>query len=374
MWLIKSVLVAVLAQSETSPDALVRRLGSDDFSARESAEAALSKLGLAALAAIEAGGADADPEVRRRCRDLSLALRKQNQIDMLTRFVAGSDNLPGWERFRKVLGQRPDARKAYAEIYGSDPTFIDDVESRPQYAPTIIVAKVQLLQTLQNAERTKRGGFPFSTNDVAIVMFAAQHPQARIPTDKLHFITSMLYNQNIQNSLSGRNGVAVNENLRAIVVSWMLSQTDINAQMQSLYICMNNDLKDGITLARSLLKNGNLPPHGRGVCCSLLGRLGNKDNIPDLVPLLSDTTHMNNFQVRPKTMGVVQVRDVALAMLVHITGQSHKDYSFGFTTVGQPFQVNSTYNMGFLEDAKRQEALAKWDAYAKANGLPPAKR
>lgn len=83
---------------------------------------------------------------------------------------------------------------------------------------------------------------------------------------------------------------------------------------------------------------------------------------------------MNNFQVRPKTMGVVQVRDVALAMLVHITGQSHKDYSFGFTTVGQPFQVNSTYNMGFLEDAKRQEALAKWDAYAKANGLPPAKR
>lgn len=44
MWLIKSVLVAVLAQSETSPDALVRRLGSDDFSARESAEAALSKL------------------------------------------------------------------------------------------------------------------------------------------------------------------------------------------------------------------------------------------------------------------------------------------------------------------------------------------
>ena len=128
-------------------------------------------------------------------------------------------------------------------------------------------------------------------------------------------------------------------------------------------------MKDGIFLARDLLKGGKLPPYYRGVACSLIGRLGGKDNIPDLVPLLSDITHMNNFQVRPKMTGTVQVRDVALAVLVHITGQSHKDYGFGFTQVGQAFQIGSTYNMGFLEESKRLEALKKWDAYAKANNL-----
>lgn len=370
MWLAKSVLVACLAQPDNSPDALVRRLGSDDFATRESAEAELSRLGLPALGAIEAGLRDADPEVRRRCQELSFSLRKQNQVERLARFVAGADNLPGWERFRKLMGQRADSRKVYAEIYGSDPNFVDDVEARPEQAATIIAAKVQTLQVSQMRRVTSPALTPFTANDVAVVLFAAQHPQARIPSDKLHLLTSLLYGQNIQGALSGKNGAVVNENLRTIVVAWMRSQTDLQAQMQSLYLCQNLDLKDGVFLARDLLKGGRLPPHGRGVACSLIGRLGGKDNIPDLVPLLSDATHMNNFQVRPKMTGTVQVRDVALAILIHITGQSHKDYGYGFTQVGQAFQIGSTYNMGFLEESKRLEALKKWDAYAKANNLP----
>lgn len=370
MWLAKSVLLACLTQPDNSPDALVRRLGSDDFAAREFAEAELSRLGLPALAAIEAGLRDADPEVRRRCQELNASLRKQNQTERLARFVAGGDNLPGWDRFRKMMAQRADSRKAYAEIYGSDPNFVDDVEARPEQAATIIAAKVQTLQVSQMRRINSPALTPFTANDVAVVLFAAQHPQARIPSDKLHLVTSLLYGQNIQGALSGKNGAVVNENLRVIVVSWMRSQTDLQAQMQSLYLCQNLDLKDGVFLARDLLRGGKLPPHGRGVACSLIGRLGGKDNIADLVPLLSDPTHMNNFQVRPKMTGTVQVRDVALAVLVHITGQSHKDYGFGFTQVGQPFQVGSTYNMGFLEEAKRLDALKKWDTYAKANNLP----
>jgi hypothetical protein len=211
---------------------------------------------------------------------------------------------------------------------------------------------------------------PYTVNDVAAVMFAAQHPKARVQSDRLQLVTSLLYGQNIQGALSGKNGAVVHEGLRTLVTSWMRSQVDIQAQMQSLYLCQNLELKEGVLLARDLLKSGRLQPHGRGVACSLIGRLGTRENIPDIAPLLSDSAHMNNFQVRPREMGTVQVRDVALAILVHLTGQSHKDYGFGFATAGQAFQVGSTYNMGFLAEDKRLEALKKWDAYAQENKLP----
>lgn len=369
MLLAAPVLMALLAQPGAGPDTLVRRLGSDDFATRETAEAELSRMGLPALAAIEAGLGDPDPEVRRRCLVLSASLRKQGQVERLTRFVGGSDDLPGWKRFRALLGQRPETRKVYAEIYGSDPGFIDDVEARPAQAAVIIAAKVQTLQLSQAKPINIPARAAVTTNDAALVLFAAQHPDARIPSDKLHLMTSLLYAQNIQGALSGKNGAVVNEELRAIVLGWMRAQTDIQAQMQSLYLCQNLDLKDGVLLAGDLLRGKKLPPHGRGVAITLIGRLGGKANIPDLVPLLSDPTHMNNFQVRPKMTGTVQVRDVALAVLVHLTGQSHKVYGFGFAQVDQVFQMGSTYNLGFLDTGTRDSAIVRWDEYAKANGI-----
>jgi hypothetical protein len=268
--------------------------------------------------------------------------------------------------------ERQETRKFYADIWASDPGFIEEVELNPDRAATTIFAKVQSLQL--NSPRIIRANSPmvnpYTVNDVAAVMFAAQHPKARVQSDRLQLVTSLLYGQNIQGALSGKNGAVVHEGLRTLVTSWMRSQVDIQAQMQSLYLCQNLELKEGVLLARDLLKSGRLQPHGRGVACSLIGRLGTRENIPDIAPLLSDSAHMNNFQVRPREMGTVQVRDVALAILVHLTGQSHKDYGFGFATAGQAFQVGSTYNMGFLAEDKRLEALKKWDTYAQENKLP----
>jgi hypothetical protein len=367
------LLLVFLADTESTPETWVLRLGSDDFATRELAESELSRLGLPALSSIEFGLNHADPEIRRRCRNLVQGLREADHQNKLGKFQKGMGTLPGWDRFCTLLPkERPETRKFYADIWASDPGFIEEVELNPDRAAITIFAKVQSLQS--NSPRIIRANSPmvnpYTVNDVAAVMFAAQHPKARVQSDRLQLVTSLLYGQNIQGALSGKNGAVVHEGLRTLVTSWMRSQVDIQAQMQSLYLCQNLELKEGVLLARDLLKSGRLQPHGRGVACSLIGRLGTRENIPDIAPLLSDSAHMNNFQVRPREMGTVQVRDVALAILVHLTGQSHKDYGFGFATAGQAFQVGSTYNMGFLAEDKRLEALKKWDAYAQENKLP----
>ena len=367
------LLLVFLADTESTPETWVQRLGSDDFATRELAESELSRLGLPALSSIEFGLNHADPEIRRRCRNLVQGLREADHQNKLGKFQKGMGTLPGWDRFCTLLpNERPETRKFYADIWASDPGFIEEVELNPDRAAITIFAKVQSLQL--NSPRIIRANSPmvnpYTVNDVAAVMFAAQHPEARVQSDRLQLVTSLLYGQNIQGALSGKNGAVVHEGLRTLVTSWMRSQVDIQAQMQSLYLCQNLELKEGVLLARDLLKSGRLQPHGRGVACSLIGRLGTRENIPDIAPLLSDSAHMNNFQVRPREMGTVQVRDVALAILVHLTGQSHKDYGFGFATAGQAFQVGSTYNMGFLAEDKRLEALTKWDAYAPEPKLP----
>ena len=367
------LLLVFLADTESTPETWVQRLGSDDFATRELAESELSRLGLPALLSIEFGLNHADPEIRRRCRNLVQGLREADHQNKLGKFQKGTGTLPGWDRFCTLLPkERPETRKFYADIWASDPGFIEEVELNPDRAAITIFAKVQSLQL--NSPRIIRANSPmvnpYTVNDVAAVMFAAQHPKARVQSDRLQLVTSLLYGQNIQGALSGKNGAVVHEGLRTLVTSWMRSQVDIQAQMQSLYLCQNLELKEGVLLARDLLKSGRLQPHGRGVACSLIGRLGTRENIPDIAPLLSDSAHMNNFQVRPREMGTVQVRDVALAILVHLTGQSHKEYGFGFATAGQAFQVGSTYNMGFLAEDKRLEALKKWDAYAQENKLP----
>jgi hypothetical protein len=65
-----------------------------------------------------------------------------------------------------------------------------------------------------------------------------------------------------------------------------------------------------------------------------------------------------------------EVRDVALATLVHLSQQDFKEYGFAHLqkNVQTLFNTNS---VGFATDAARAEALRKWKAWSadqKANG------
>jgi hypothetical protein len=69
----------------------------------------------------------------------------------------------------------------------------------------------------------------------------------------------------------------------------------------------------------------------------------------------------------------VQTRicDVALAVMVKLSGQQLRDY--GFTRVQEnSMMLYNVSSLGFVEDPQRQTALKKWGEWSKAQSATPA--
>ena len=73
----------------------------------------------------------------------------------------------------------------------------------------------------------------------------------------------------------------------------------------------------------------------------------------------------------------MQIRDVALAWLIHLTEQDHAQYGMdGAKNDFEQVKKNAKHyqpnyvQMGFPDDAKREEALKKWKAYVADHPLP----
>jgi hypothetical protein len=57
------------------------------------------------------------------------------------------------------------------------------------------------------------------------------------------------------------------------------------------------------------------------------------------------------------------VRDVALAMLVHLTGQKHADYDFTFSRAPGYSLMFSAPFLGFTTPEERDRAFKKWSEW-----------
>jgi hypothetical protein len=100
-----------------------------------------------------------------------------------------------------------------------------------------------------------------------------------------------------------------------------------------------------------------------------LGRFGNEGHIRLLTPLLENRTVCHRWSNRAlKKDGTinVEVRDVALVVLLHMTGKDPRDY--GFTLLKEnPETLYYVYTFGFKDDEEREAAHAKWAAESKAD-------
>jgi hypothetical protein len=91
-----------------------------------------------------------------------------------------------------------------------------------------------------------------------------------------------------------------------------------------------------------------------------VGKLGSQEHIELLTPLLADDTALGNqFNRQVKKSFQPQVRDVALAVIIHLSGEKPQDY--GFTAIQQDaVRLFRSNTMGFASDQQRQAAHKKW--------------
>src|SRR5207237_7662347 len=127
------------------------------------------------------------------------------------------------------------------------------------------------------------------------------------------------------------------------------------------------NVKEGMDLALRLLDQKDF---AGGMAIVAVGRLGTKEHLGLLEPLLTNNTVLLNVNFNNKP-GTTEVRDVALAMMVHLTGQPIKDYGYEFFrgTNNDVVYMAPVY-LAFADPAKRDAAFKKWQEWKAKQSRP----
>ncbi len=362
---------------------LVRDLADPRFRVRDAAAKELMKIGRLAKPALIEGMKSADPEVWNRCSQLLpevLAADLKARVDAFLADAQGKQkhDLPMMERYQKIVGKAAPARKLFAEMIKTNASLLEACELNPKLAGEKYALRAQeLQQQIFGPRLVARSPNPkINTPDLAaLFLIGADTEMSKgIADNQFNPVSNFLWQQDFQQTI--RTG-ELSPPFRKLFFAWAENRTDLNSISQSLQVIQNLAMntnskddaefkKDGLEYAVKVMKMKNLQVWTRAQALTCVGRLGNKDHLPAFEALFDDKTQITNIQFNNVNIST-QINDIALAMAVHLSGQSHKEY--GFDALQAQANLLWTYHyLGFSSDQKRTVAFKKyadWNAAQK---------
>jgi hypothetical protein len=369
---------------------LVRKLGSEEYVERETAERDLAAMGrLARPALLDGVNLDPDPEIRARCRGLLPRATAEEMTARLDAFMADAEgkfehDLPGWNKLRavargewKLLGStfvaRPGADKGARELFiefikaPGGKQLLAALGGPPGDLGTMVTArKTELYQMKYPRVGGVKPHNP-TLSEVAVVVFADSQANVRnAPRNTL--FTSVLTTSGIVAEVGGTDDRA--QALRAVMTAWFDSRTEAYELYSALNLAntMKNDDAAGRLAGRIMTTAGVVGVY-KGQALTTLVRLKLTDQLPSIEKAFTDTSVVttsikivNGMQVRQS----IEVRDAALAAALMMTGQNPDDYGFeGFPkgTTGTTF----SYVWAKIPDENRKAAFEKWKEWREKN-------
>jgi hypothetical protein len=347
---------------------LVRQLGSDVFAEREKASEQLKDLGLAAKVALEKGCADDDAEIRRRCQELLPALVEVDLHNRIAAFLAdkegkGQHDIPFLTAFRKIAGNDAGSRQLFAEMLQGDTlSFLLDCAVTPDHQAEILERYARRLQQKIFQPMAGKGPRQLARCDLGAVLFIGGEGKAGGLRDQASYmISGMLYQPFARTAVTDGGPAAA---MRRLLFRWVNCQTNENVILQLTQSVGNLGLPEATDFVIRVIKDRKVRGIYMAQVLIQMGRQNNKEHRVLLEPFLDDKTMLGNVQFN-QIRGSTELRDVALAMLVHLTGQSHKDYGFSFLSVNSNLLWAPNY-AGFSAPEQREAAHKKWKAWAAA--------
>jgi hypothetical protein len=353
---------------------LVRRLGSTDFKVREQASRQLFRIGLPAKQPLLEGTSDPDLEVRRRCRELLPQILEADRQAKLAALLADKDgkikhDLPGWERYRTIVGEDDAARRYFVEIQKGDVALLRDLEKDPAHAGERCGALCQSLMQKQQALQMRNGLLVNAQTpplEIATLLLVAGDPRVRIPVQQRYLVVNLLYQSGVQDGLRK----AGSSPFKKIVLAWMEHEMNDEATSGSVFHTLNQlGLKEGLDMALKAVRGKKLKGPALAGALVTIGKFGDKEHVDLLEPFLDDKTAIGGFNFGRAKGGNVggntQVRDAALAMLVRLTKQAPRDYGFAITEIQPPLEHLMDYAncLGFSSEERRTKAFEKWKTW-----------
>lgn len=357
---------------------LVRQLASPKYREREKAASQLVRMGRAAKPALQEGKKHADPEVQSRCEQLlpeALALDLAFRVDRFLTDTEGKleHDLPLLKAYREQVGTDENARKLYAEMLKANGALLEAVEEEPAK----LTDRVQQRYMAMYAELFGnpfgagfRGGYrPGAMNaaELCAVLFVSSQTAYK-PVQPDWMLANLYTQPGFTTSLKHeKDGTAH----RKLFFNYVEARADDNLISQCAWMFTQHRIKSGADVMAKVLQNkkaSQVYSKAQAMCC--VGTLGSKEHVAVLAPFLKDDTQVQPFFARGGGQrGEVKVKDVALAMTIHLGGKNPKDYGFSMWNVFRD-QLIQYHQLGFATNEERASAFKKWADDAKKPADP----
>jgi hypothetical protein len=358
--------------SDLQSEVLIRELGSPSYEGREKASEALLRLGIAARPDLELALNSNDAEVRYRARKILtkvLADDLAKRIEAFIRDVDGKQKLtlPGWESFSKQFGTDNPARELFVEMIRDEGPLVEAIQTND--------AKV-INEKLRGSigkltQRMQAGAFQKTppAGQAAAQLLAASHPDVSLDDRQFVRLTQFAYQSVFfQKAVRSTQGPS-----RKLLQQWLAKDSGAMGDNNKLMMAVNFTLPETLDIGRRCLKPDR-PGRYRLSGILAVAALGKADDIALLEPLLNDETVGMTQQINKKKIEI-QIRDVALAGVVKLSGQDLKKYGFSAAAVIGPQIIKKPdldIAQAFAIDApKRDAGIKQWREWRAAQPAKP---
>jgi hypothetical protein len=343
---------------------LIRQLGAGSYVKRQQAQRMLEAMGVPAKEALQAALDNPDAEIRYRAAQvlehvLDLDFQQKLETFLSSSGECSDDCLPGWQRFREQVGRSHAARRLFVEMQRAERELLQAAQAQPAAAGELLELRCQQIQhEMQSADADDEQ--PLGVGSIAALLFVAGKRDVEISTQGASYVNNFSNQPSLHSALSA--GTLI-EPLRGLLSVWVSRHfEDTMVAYQNLQLAMRYDLKTAIKPAAELASRKEIPAQQRPFAILALGKLGDERQVPALSSLLEDKAE---FTVHGRDGEEIrtQIRDVALAVMVYLTGQELRDYGFDHY-VSHPTWLFNPATLGFKSVEAREEALMKWRKWA----------
>jgi hypothetical protein len=174
---------------------------------------------------------------------------------------------------------------------------------------------------------------------------------------------------------------AQRESIRRLVSAWILHcpNNSESSLLQRLRVAATQQFAEAVPMAVDVAtREGtyrNTPVGPRVVALLYVGQFGNRENVERLEPLLEDASLCVPAVLIARRTGPgpgvdVQIRDVALIVLLQLTDQRAGDY--GYPHAQRPTTQDMDVTLMYPRSAEeRRVAIGKWRRWKAAQRRPP---
>lgn len=382
---------------------LVRRLGSEEFKQREQAQAELEKMGrLARPALSEALANDPSPEIRARALRILPRAEAADRQARIETFLADTEGkydheLPGWALFRKeTTTSDPLTARASRELFveilktPANLELLTSLTDAPEAAGRAIADRRMALFLQQNPGAFGRVAPGQSLTpkqptlaDVAVLLLAETVIDGKyVPRNQNWGITSAQFVQ-IAPSMQAINNPDANPQAKAyrqLFVKWIDSRTSPDDLNNIGWLASNfKSIKETGGLLRRIVTTDGVQPYAKAQGLIFLLQRGGEDELGVIRSQLKNDNALNQgrIQIAKDVFIETQLRDIALALLLHTEKQDLRKYGFEFQPGFNMAQVaNNYWGYGFKNDDDRKKAhqmFADYEAAKKKKKDEPKK-